>query len=100
MDLPVGILAFCDDLLLMADSLHDAQRLLAHVDLFLSLHGVNLQPAKSVWLKVGDWRPGERLVLRRGDVEVPLRLAAADEGTRYLGVWLPVSYTHLRAHET
>ena len=46
-------LAFADDLLLLAESIEDMQKLTNLVDRFLRLFGVELQPDKSTLIKVG-----------------------------------------------
>ena len=85
----LGVIAYADDLLIIARSLQEAQAILTAIDTFLSAFGVNLQPSKSVALKVGGaWLPGERLTLIRDGTALPLKLAAPHEGVRYLGVWL------------
>ena len=84
----LGMLAFADDLLLMGRTLAEAQGLLDTVDRFLTLFGVNLQPAKSNAMKVGEpWQPGDQISLSRNGVLVPLRRMEPSEGMRYLGVW-------------
>ena len=85
----LGVIAYADDLLIIARTLQEAQAILSSIDTFLSAFGVNLQPSKSVALKVGGaWLPDERLCLVRDGRPLPLKLAAPHEGVRYLGVWL------------
>jgi hypothetical protein len=89
----LSIVAFADDLLLMADTLEEMQKLLSLVDRYLSLFGVSLNPSKSVAMKIGgEWGSAEKLTLtqdKQGQrVQVPIHLAEQDEGVRYLGVWI------------
>ena len=96
--LELHTLAFADDLLLLAESIEDMQRLVLLVDRFLSLFGVSLQPDKSAVVKVGsgrsaEWSDTENISLPRTSPEgiatkVAIHRAAPSEGTRYLGVWL------------
>ena len=89
-------LAFADDLLLLAESIEDLQKLTNLVDRFLCLFGVELQPDKSTLIKVGTtvtarWQESERISLLRADSDgniqpVEIRRAKPSVATRYLGL--------------
>ena len=88
----VAVMAFADDLaLFVPGSLAEVQRAVLLIDHFLRLFGVDLNPAKSIVMKVGgskadaQWRPEERLWVEREDGRKELRRAGRHEGVPYLG---------------
>ena len=88
----VVVMAFADDLaLFVPGSLAEVQRALLLIDHFFRLFGVDLNPSKSIVMKVGgkaaeaQWQPEERLWVERDGGRKELRRAGRHEGVPYLG---------------
>ena len=90
-------MAFADDLAIMVPgTIKQVQRALHLVDKYLRLFGVDLQPDKSIVMKVGgagtaagqQWLEEERLYVERPEGRQELRRAGRREGVRYLGAML------------
>ena len=86
------VMAFADDLaLFVPGSLAEVQRALLLIDHFFRLFGVDLNPSKSIVMKVGgkaaeaQWQPEERLWVERDGGRKELRRAGRHEGVPYLG---------------
>ena len=88
----VAVMCFADDLaLFVPGSVADVQRAVHLVDMFFWLFGVDLNPSKSVVMKVGGkpsasaWRQEERVWVEREGGRKELRRAGRHEGVPYLG---------------
>ena len=87
----IPVLGFCDDIWAGSETFEGLQRIISLIDSFLAAFGVDLNPSKSMYVKINskDTRPIVIYRLKNEErIAVPLQEVANSQGYRYLGIMM------------